>query len=788
EPGIIFLDRINKDNPTPKQGEIESTNPCITGDTLVSTSRGLLRMGEIAETYASGGLDITTDMRVSSIVESNGMLFLRSFETGVQLNAISKAWFTGFKDVFRLVSKSGYELNATADHKILTTDGWIKLKDIKPGRHKVLLQCNEGYFSRDSSLPFKVENEFRGENGRQYKHNFPDKWSRELGQVLGWLVGDGWLRDNDSNCRVGFSFGREDKKVFNHLKPILDCMYARRVKEIVRTRDVIHLSYHSKYFVEYFKKLGVRNARAENKVVPESIYTATEEAVIGFLQGLFTSDGTVMYHPSNKNYYIRLTSKSRRLLQGVQLLLLNMGVKSRIYDRSRKSRSGFEYETISGEKRKYLLDGVCFELNISRDMIPVFQKKVGFMCGKHKKKMKVFRSVAFHKTLFVDEVASIIPVGMKGVYDLTEPESHSFIANGFVIANCGEQPLLPYEACNLGSINLAKMVKEGRMDYSKLRKTVRTSIRFLDNVIDMSKFPLDKIASMVRKNRKIGLGVMGFADMLIRLGIQYNSEEALKTAEEVMKFIRDEGRKMSCEIAMERGVFPNFKDSIYNGTDLKLRNATITTIAPTGTISIISNCSSGIEPLFAISYIRNIMDNTELLEVNPLFEEIAQRRGFYSEELMKRIARKGSIQDIEEIPLDVRKIFVTSHDITPDWHLKMQAVFQKYTDNAVSKTVNFPSDATPKDIEEVFMLAYRLGCKGVTVYRDKSREQQVLNIESVNKIAVEKPAEQKPKTAEYKVSKSELKKSGKCPECKATLEFVEGCAKCPNCGYSVCSV
>jgi ribonucleoside-diphosphate reductase alpha chain len=536
------------------------------------------------------------------------------------------------------------------------------------------------------------------------------------------------------------------------------------------------------------KKLGVKNVKAEDKVVPEGIYTATEEAVVGFLQGLFTSDGTVMYHPSNKNCYIRLTSKSRRLLQGVQLLLLNLGVKSRIYDRSRRSRSGFEYETVSGEKRRYLLDGVCFELNISREMIPLFQKKVGFMCSKHKEKMQVFRSVAFRRTSFEDEVASITPVGVKGVYDLTEPKSHSFIANGIVISNCGEQPLLPYEACNLGSINLAKMVKDGRIDFNKLKKTVRTSVRFLDNVIDMSKFPLDKIANMVRKNRKIGLGVMGFADMLIKLGVQYNSKEALETAEEVMKFIRDEGRKMSCEIAHERGVFPNFKDSVYHGTDLKLRNATLTTIAPTGTISIIANCSSGIEPLFAISYIRNIMDNTELLEVNPIFEEIAQSRGFYSDDLMRRIARKGSIQDIEEIPLDVRRVFVTSHDITPDWHLKMQAVFQKYTDNAVSKTVNFPSDATPKDIEEVFMLAYRLGCKGVTVYRDKSREQQVLNIDSVNRTVIEKPVEQKPKPDDIKVSKSELKKSGKCPECGRKLEFVEGCAKCPNCGYSVCSV
>jgi ribonucleoside-diphosphate reductase alpha chain len=356
---------------------------------------------------------------------------------------------------------------------------------------------------------------------------------------------------------------------------------------------------------------------------------------------------------------------------------------------------------------------------------------------------------------------------------------------------CGEQPLLPYEACNLGSINLSKMVKDGKIDYFKLRKTVRTAVHFLDNVIDVSKFPIAKITNMVRKNRKIGLGVMGFADMLIKLRIPYNSEEALQAAEGVMKFTLDEGRKMSCELAKEKGVFPSFKDSVYAKTGLKLRNATITTIAPTGTISIIANASSGIEPLFAVSYIRNIMDNTELVEVNPLFEEVARTEGFHSDELMRQIAKRGSIQGIDVIPENIRRIFVTSHDIAPDWHLRMQAVFQKYTDNAVSKTVNFPSDATPKDIEHVFMLAYKLGCKGVTVYRDKSREQQVLNIESVNKTAAEKPAEQKPPekpAAESKLSKPEIKKSGTCPECGAKLEFVEGCATCHGCGYSVCSV
>lgn len=301
---------------------------------------------------------------------------------------------------------------------------------------------------------------------------------------------------------------------------------------------------------------------------------------------------------------------------------------------------------------------------------------------------------------------------------------------------CGEQPLLPYESCNLGSINLDKVVKDGVIDFDHLRRIVWSAVHFLDNVIDMNKYPLTKIREITLANRKIGLGVMGFADMLIKLDIPYNTQLAVDTAEKVMSFIQREARLASEALTEKRGPFPNFDQSIFAGDGRpKLRNATLTTIAPTGTISIIAGASSGIEPLFAISYIRNVMDNDELIEVNPLFEQIAKERGFYSEALMRKIASQGHVQDIEEVPSDISRVFITAHETTPEWHIRMQAAFQKYTDNAVSKTVNFPTDATIDDIARAYHLAWRLGCKGVTVYRDKSRDEQVLNIESVNRDA-----------------------------------------------------
>ncbi len=332
--------------------------------------------------------------------------------------------------------------------------------------------------------------------------------------------------------------------------------------------------------------------------------------------------------------------------------------------------------------------------------------------------------------VFIDRINEYNPTPQLGKIESTNP--------------CGEQPLLPYESCNLGSINLSRMLQEseGKMviGYDKLAATIKTAVRFLDNVIDVNRFPLEEITKMTRSTRKIGLGIMGFADMLIQMGIPYDSEEALKTGEDVMKFVNDEAMKTSVALAEERGVFPAFEGSIYDIPEgPRPRNATCTTIAPTGTLSIIAGCSSGIEPLFALSYIHNILDGAQMVEVNPFFDQAAKEQGFYTDKLMEQLATGTQLHSMNDIPEDVKQLFVTAHDISPEWHVKMQASFQKSTHNAVSKTVNFPEDATREDIAKVYMMAYEEELKGITIYRDKSREYQPLSTGPAEKNEQEMP-------------------------------------------------
>ncbi|MBN1899158.1 MAG: TSCPD domain-containing protein [Spirochaetes bacterium] len=688
EPGIIFIDRINAKNPTPHVGLIESTNPCFHKDTLISTENGLEKIEDIYN--RTGKIVIPVDKRVKGEkIKRNGREY---YKNGLDYRK-ARVIKTGSKQTINLIFNNGQSLKVTPEHRILTETGF------KEARHllkddKILIQSGKGRFADNDNL------------------------GRDMGFVLGWLTGDGWLTSDQKV--VGMVSGPFEFYILQKITAILG-------KGIVNKRKngIFQLLYKRKEIVEKIKMSGILSVKAHLKRVPCSIFTATEETVAGFIDGLFSSDGTVNYIDESHRD-IRLSSSSYELIQDTQLLLLNCGIFSRIYDRTKKNQMQFPYITIEGESREYT-SKPYYELIVTGNNLVSFNKFIGNLTNQDKnQKLKAIARPSRKTEKFMVKLERIEEGEEVDVYDVQEKDTHSLIAQGIVCHNCGEQPLLPYESCNLGSINLANMVKEGNINWNRLEKVVKHSVWFLDNVIDMNKYPIPEIAEMTLVNRKIGLGVMGWADMLIKLKMRYDSKEAIILAEKVMKFIKTKGVEQSVKIAEKRGTFRNWKGSTWDRKNIKIRNATITTIAPTGSISIIAGCSSGIEPLFALGFLRKISIG-EFKELHPLFEKIARERKFFSEELKDRIIEKGSVKDIDEIPEDVKKLFITAMDVSPEWHIRIQGAFQKYTDNAVSKTINLPSESTVEDIKRSYLLAFKLGCKGITVYRDKSRDTQVLS-------------------------------------------------------------
>ena len=688
EPGIVFLDRLNEGNPTPLQGEIEATNPCLTGDTWILTDHGPAQvktvLGQELELVLNGEYHRTSPEGFFS---------------------------TGTKSILSVKTDRGYELKVTKDHLVRVaekvtreqiTEIWKPAGELKPGDQIIL--------SNNRSL------------------SWPGQGSLEEGYLLGLLLGDGTLKEDGAIISV---WGDDEEAQSMISAAEKTASFLRHRSDFQGFQKVISERNEHRMRLAALRDLaGEYGIFPKEKRLTEELEKTSSDFHRGLIRGLFDTDGTVV-GSQEKGVSVRLWQKDIAALQIVQRMLHRLGMASTIY-RERKS-SGYKSlpDGKGGHKDYEVQPG--HELSIVQDNLPIFAEVIGFSNNKKTQTLKD-RIEGYHRNLnrerFLASVTECLPAGVEEVYDAQVPGVNAFDANGIYVHNCGEQPLLPNEACNLGSINLKLMVieKNGKMviNWERLSQVIRLSVRFLDDVIDVNQYPLPIIEEVVKGNRKIGLGVMGFADMLILLQTSYATEDAVEYAEKVMKFIQTEARIESQRLAEERGTFPNYEGSIYDGV-MKLRNATLTTIAPTGTISMICGASSGVEPLFAVAYTKTVMEGTALVEVNPLFEAFAQEYGFYSPGLMQKIAEIGTVLGLQEVPNWVQEVFTTAQEFAPEWHIRIQAAFQKYTDNAVSKTINFANAATREDIAEAYRLADELNCKGLTVYRDGSREEQVLS-------------------------------------------------------------
>lgn len=698
DPGLIFIDRINNSpaNPTPAMGLIESTNPCITGDTLIYTETGLV---EARSLYYDGN-----PVRITSDSRQGAPLYQQA----------SYVFSTGEKQVFKLSTKEGYMLRLTANHQVMTKRGWVAAKDLGHGDRIHILNRKGGF----------------GTYG-----------SRDIGLALGWLVGDGTIKKD----RAVLSFFGQEKQ---ELAP----MFAETVNSLVegmqqRQRDylvtVVDVSGRDEARVQSarLKKLaGMYGLTQENKhIVPHGVLVGTEAMQRGFLQALFSADGTV-YKGASRN--IRLSQSDMLLLEQVQMLLLNFGIASKIYKNRRKAGCRPMPDGKGGLKEYH--HKAQHELMISKCNMALFLQEIGFISPNKQAKLREVLSSYENgpkQEVFTARFESFVQDGVEEVFDLNEPKTHSFVGNGLVLHNCGEQPLLPNESCNLGSINLTKFVdkRSNDLDWDVLTEVIKTAVHFLDNVITVNPYPSSEINQAVKDNRRIGLGVMGWADLLFTLQIPYNSQAALDLADKVMSFINRIGHEKSAELAKIRGNFPAWPNSIFKEQG-PMRNSTVTTIAPTGSISIIAGASSGIEPIFALAF-RHVVKQPEggervLIFINPVFERLAKAHGFWSKELEAKILKTGSVRGLKEVPEDFQAVFVTAHEVGVHWHVNMQAAFQRHTDNGVSKTINMSNDATHQEIKDAYLLAYTLGCLGITVFRDGCKNTQVLHIGGSEKPAL----------------------------------------------------
>lgn len=734
EPGALFIDAANRSNPVPHLYELEATNPCVTGDTLIYTADGLQR----AEVLAASGAP------VQAVVDGR---------FGVDtLQPASELFQTGVKDIFRLETKEGYSLRLTANHRVMTPRGWVEAQHLQPGERIHILN-RPGAFGTAGT--------------------------RELGLVLGWLVGDGTV----NQIRAVLSFFGEEKE---ELAPL----FADAVTAVV-DQDERYSASARAYPVGVTQILDRNESRVQsdrlrlvaeeygldlNKLqVPEIVLRGTREMQTAFLQALFTADGTVN-DGGKKGCSVRLTSVSSPLLRDVQRLLLNFGIASRIYH-NRRPAGMRRLPDGKGGTAEYFCQAY-HELAVSKSNLLPFAEQIGFLsAGKQTSLLDYLERMQRgpYQEQFTARFSRLVPDGQEPVFDLTQPSTHSFIANGFVVHNCGEQWLGPYENCCLGSINLGVHVSEDEagapaVDWEALARTVQESTHFLDNVVSANAYvpAVPEVAEAAYRARRIGLGIMGLGDLMYKLGIRYGSPEGQEFAAQVMEFVRFHCMQKSIQLAEDRQPFLAFEGSIYDADRPEgmawqppqpvtpysrdwgrpaldwdeivrgirqhgIRNAAQTTVAPTGTIATVSGCEGyGCEPVFALGYIRHFKDgdrDVELAYTSPLFKQALEKLDLSDEQknaIRQRVAESGSCQEISQLPEHIRHTFVVSSDITADEHVRMQAAIQAFVDNSISKTCNFPEGASEEDVAQAYLQAWELGCKGLTVYVTGSRQEVVL--------------------------------------------------------------
>ena len=622
DPGVFFIDTVNKFNPTPWLGRLEGTNPCFEGNTLIATSEGML-----------------------PIKDTPG------------------AWLTGIKPIYRIKTEEGYEVYATADHKFYTESGWQSLKNLK--NSSSIRICETPAFGNDGD--------------------------KDLGYVLGWLSGDGHINRYDRSILY---FAEPDK---TEAYPIISEAYENIFHKIHASRSGTQTRIRSMKLTDL-----VMLWKPVDKF-PERMLTATEDCQKAYLSALFSADGCII-GTQRKGVSVRLSSSKLHLLKRVQLLLRNFNIYSRIYENRRLA--GFtELPDQHGGLKEYYCDAQ-HELVISNASLKVFADKIGFII-KAKQNKLLERLASYKRRLNQDRVwarvKSIEYSGDAEVWDVSTP-TLSLSANGLLAHNCGEVPLLHGEACNLGSLNLSRYIMSDKdFNWNLMKSDIEVAVRMLDNIISVNKFPDPVITDAVKKTRKIGLGVMGWADALALLEIDYDSNEAISTGIKIMKFISEHANEASSHLADERGLYEAAVDR-ESESGVYYRNATRTCIAPTGSISQLAGCSSGIEPHPMLEYTRNMYDRGNIVPLQ---------------------VREPVLDLLKQLHIDFTPKI--AHEISPEWHVRHQAAFQQYTDLAVSKTINMPNNATAQDIEQAYVDMYNTGCKGGTVYRDGSRKAQVLD-------------------------------------------------------------